>query len=94
MLGFTHAETAYILLGELTLLTVLALPLGAEIGYALCWFLIASFSSDLYRMPLVVTPTGIGYAALVVLAAAAASGLLVARDIRRLDLVAALKIRE
>ena len=35
VLGFTRAEISLILLGELAVLTVLALPVGALIGYAL-----------------------------------------------------------
>jgi putative ABC transport system permease protein len=94
VLGFTRREAAYILLGELGLLTVLALPLGAFLGWLLCWYLVQSFSSELFQVPLVIRPASFAYAALVVLLAATGSGLLVARDVRRLDLVSALKTRE
>jgi putative ABC transport system permease protein len=94
VLGFTRREAAYILLGELGLLTALALPLGGALGALLCWYLFESLSTDLYQVPLVLRPASFAYAALVVLIAAGGSGLLVAREVSRLDLVSALKTRE
>ena len=93
-LGFTRAEVSYILLGELALLTLLALPLGCAIGYGLAALIASSFDSEVYRIPLVVEPATYGYAVLVVVAASALSALAVRRRIDRLDLVAVLKTRE
>ena len=94
VLGFTRAEAAYILLGELTLLTLLALPLGCLLGYGLAWLMSISFDSELYRIPLIVERTTYGFAILVVVLAAVGSGLVVGRRVSRLDLVAVLKTRE
>jgi putative ABC transport system permease protein len=94
VLGFRRAEVSYILLGELALLTLLALPLGFVLGWALCWFFAASLQSDIYRVPLVVERSTFAFAATVVLAAAAASGWLIRRKVDRLDLIGALKTRE
>lgn len=94
VLGFTMGEAAYILLGELTLLTLLALPLGCLLGYGIAAFLTASFDTELMRLPLVILPSTYAYSMLVVVAAAAATSLLVARRLTRLDLVAVLKARE
>jgi putative ABC transport system permease protein len=94
VLGFFRAEVAYILLGELALLTLVALPVGMLIGYLLCWYLVASLESELYRIPLVIRPSSFGWAASVVLAASAATSLVVVRILSRMDLVAALKTRE
>jgi putative ABC transport system permease protein len=94
VLGFTQGEVAYILLGELALLTLLALPIGGALGYLLCWYMVTAFSSDMYQIPLVIHPASYGWAASVVLGAAVVTGFLVARNIARLDLVAALKTRE
>jgi putative ABC transport system permease protein len=82
------------LLGELALLTLLALPLGAVLGYGLAWLMVASFDTELFRIPLVINTATYGYAALVVVLAAIVSGLLVRRRIDHLDLVAVLKTRE
>lgn len=94
VLGFTHGEVSYILLGELALLTLVALPLGCLLGYGLAWTWAASFDTDLYRIPLVVTHRTYGYSVLVVALASLGSGLVVFRQIGRLDMVKALKTRE
>jgi putative ABC transport system permease protein len=94
VLGFTRGEVSYILLGELALLTVLALPLGCAIGFGLAALIASLFDSEVYRIPLVVAPATYGYAVLVVVVAAALSALAVRRRIDRLDLVAVLKTRE
>lgn len=94
VLGFTRAEISMILLGELAILTLAALPVGALIGHGLAVAVVSSVNSEVYRFPLVVTPQAIGRAALTVIIAALASGLVVRRRLDHLDLVAVLKIRE
>ena len=94
VLGFTRGEVAYILLGELALLALAAIPLGFAIGVGLIVFIVAGVESDLYRIPLVIVPSVYAFAAAVVLVSALLSGLLVARRLNRLDMVAALKTRE
>jgi putative ABC transport system permease protein len=94
VLGFTRFEAAYILLGELGVLTLLALALGCAIGYGLAWLLSSAFDTELFRVPLVIERSTYGTSALVVLVAGAASALVVRRRINRLNLVAALKTRE
>ena len=94
VLGFTRAEVSYILLGELALLTTLALPVGCVVGYGMAALIASLFDNELYRVPLVVAPRTYGYAVLVVAVAAALSALAVRRRIDRLDLVAVLKARE
>lgn len=94
VLGLTRFEVAYILLGELALLTLLAIPIGCVLGYGLAWIMTIAFSADLYTIPLMVPRETYGYAASVVLAAALISGLIMRRRIDRLDLVAVLKTRE
>jgi putative ABC transport system permease protein len=94
VLGFTHAEAGYILLGEIGLLTVAAVPLGFLLGRALSAYLAASFTSDLYRVPLIVEPATYALAASVVLGSFAVSAALIWRKIARLDLVEVLKTRE
>ncbi len=94
VLGFTRAEISLILLGELALLTVLALPLGAVIGYVLGRSIMLGFNNEVYRLTFVVAPATIAWSFLVVMAAAFVSGLVVRRRLDRLDLVAVLKTRE
>jgi len=94
VLGFTRGEISYILLGELALLTLAALPLGVYIGRGLCWFIAHSLQSDLYRVPLVLESDTYAFSVTVVLIAAAISGLVVRQRLDRLDLIAVLKTRE
>ncbi len=94
VLGFTRGEVSRVLLTELAILTILAVPLGWLIGYGFGWLLIQSFSSDLYRAPFVIGRATYAKAALVVVAAAIASAMIVRRRIDHLDLVAVLKTRE
>ena len=94
VLGFTRAEIAYILLGELALLTVLAIPIGFGIGRGICALFVQGAQSELYRIPLVIHPSTYAFAATVVLVAALLSGLLARRKLDRLDLIAVLKTRD
>jgi putative ABC transport system permease protein len=94
VLGYTRAEVSYVLLAELALLTVFALPLGCFIGYNLAWLMTWTFDTELYRIPLVIERATYGTAGVIVLVSGVASGLVVRARIERLDLIAALKTRE
>lgn len=94
VLGFTHREVSWVLLGEQALLTGAAIPFGWGLGYALSAFLASRMSTELYRLPLVISGNSYLFSLLVVAIAALLSGLLVFGRIRRLDLVAVLKTRE
>ncbi len=94
VLGFGHAEIAYILLGEVALIVFCALPLGCLVGYALAWFMTTGFETELFRVPLVVQPSTYGWAVAIGLTAALTSAYLVRQRLGRLDLIAVLKTRE
>jgi len=94
VLGYTRAEISYILLGELALLTLAALPLGVGLGVLMGKGIFAAVESEVYRFPFVITLQGVALSALTVTAAAAFSGLAVRRKLDRLDLVAVLKTWE
>ena len=94
VLGFKRGEVAYILLGELALLTVVAIPLGLLIGYGLCAYLALRFNTDLYRIPLVLGMNVYAFAALVVIVSSLISSLMIWRNLAHLDMVAVLKTKE
>jgi putative ABC transport system permease protein len=94
VLGFTRGEVGYILLGEIGLLTLLAIPLGFLFGIGLSAYLAAAFSSDLYRIPLVVAPATFAMSAAIVLVSFTISAALIWRKLGRLDLIEVLKTRE
>lgn len=94
VLGFSQNEVLFLLLGEQAALLLVAIPVGWGMGYAWCAALVPMFDRDLFRVPLVIE--GISYLGTAVVACAAAvlSGVLVARQVRQLDLIAVLKARE
>lgn len=94
VVGFTRGEISAILLGELAVLTLLALPLGMMLGYSFAAFLAYFMEQEVFRFPLVVERSTYGLAAAVVVTASAASSLLVRRSLDHLDLIAVLKSRD
>ncbi len=94
VLGFRRSEVAFILLGEMALLTFIAIPLGFLIGYGLCAYLAFNFDSDLYRIPLVLSIDVYAFSALVVIVSSLISGSLIWRNLAHLDMVAVLKAKE
>jgi putative ABC transport system permease protein len=94
VIGFTRAEISAILLGELSVLTLLAIPFGMLLGYALAALAAWALDTEMYRIPLVVNRSTFGFAAAVVFAATIISGLLVRRRLDQLNLVAVLKSKE
>ena len=94
VLGFTRGEISYILLGELAVLTLSAIPIGLLIGRLLCAYIISELESDLFRFPLLIESRTYAFASSVVLLSATISALIVRRKLDHLDLVAVLKSRE
>jgi putative ABC transport system permease protein len=85
VIGFTRGEISGILLGELALLTLTAIPIGMVVGYGFAALIVWAFESELYTY---------GFAAAVTMFASLLSGLVVRRRLDRLDLVAVLKSKE
>ncbi len=94
VLGFTRAEIAYILLGELGILTLFAIPLGLKLGEWMCYYIAHTMQNDLFRVPVVLVPQTYAFAATVVLVSAILSGLAVRRRLDQLDLIGVLKTAE
>jgi putative ABC transport system permease protein len=94
VIGFTQAEIAVILLGEQALLTLLAVPIGFVMGFGISALLSLTYDSELYRIPLVVTPASYSFAFIFVTIAAIVSGSIVHRQLMQLDLIGVLKTRE
>jgi putative ABC transport system permease protein len=93
-LGFSRGEVVRLMLAEQGLLTMVGLPVGAALGLGACAFVIVRFTTEMFRLPLIVVPaTYLGAAALIV-AASACSAVPVRRRIAKLPLVEVLKLRE
>ncbi|MGC4121005.1 MAG: ABC transporter permease [Myxococcales bacterium] len=94
VLGFTRAEAWRVLAGEIGVHLLLGIPAGCLLGFGLALASVAVFDSDLFRLPLVVSPSTWAWSALVVTGAASAVLYAIFRWLGQLDLVAALKARE
>ena len=94
VLGYTRGEVAYILVGELAILTFAAIPVGWLVGHGLAQVIVAGLQSELYRVPPYLSTETFASSTLVVLIAALASALIVIHSVRHLDLIEVLKTRE
>lgn len=94
VLGFTRAEVARILLGEIGLLVLLSIPLSFVCGWGLGWLMVQGLQSDVYRIPMRIPPEGYALAALVTVSSTLLSMAAVLRLVNRLDMIEALKERE
>ena len=95
VIGFRRGEVSGILLGELALFTLAAIPFGLLLGYGMADLVIhMAYDTELFRIPLVVNRWTYAFAATTTILAAACSGLIVARRVGQLDLIAVLKTRE
>ncbi len=91
VLGLTRREVAYILFGELSIITFVSIPLGIWIGYSLSVGMAASMDSELFRIPVYLNNDTYAYATCIVLLSALLSCYLVWRQVDRIDLVSAQK---
>ena len=94
VVGFSLAEVRGVLVGELAMLVLLALPAGLLFGRGLALFIMSSFSTETVRLPILINPSTYSVAVIVVLVASAASFTLVSRMLAKLDLVGVLKARD
>jgi putative ABC transport system permease protein len=94
VIGFSRGEVGAVLVGELALLTLAALPLGLVLGSGAAAAITRLVNTEFIRMPLVLTPANYAFAVLVVLLATALSALWASRRINQLDLVGVLKAQD
>ncbi len=94
VLGYTQREVATVLLGQLAVHTLVAIPLGCVFGFGLATFFMASIDPEQFRAAAVVAPDTYALASLVVLGSSLATALVIRRRLDRIDLVGALKARD
>jgi putative ABC transport system permease protein len=94
VLGFTRREISGVLLSELALQVLVALPLGVLLSQWFTTWVVSMSHPERFRLPGEVSAQRLAFAVLVTLLAAAISGLLVRHKLDHLDLVAVLKTRE
>ncbi|NGO38717.1 FtsX-like permease family protein [Limisphaera ngatamarikiensis] len=94
VLGFTETEVATVLLIELAVLTLLAVPGGLLLGGLLATALVEAINTETVRLPAVLTLHNFSFAAAVVALAALGSAVVVLQRVRKLDLIASLRAPE
>lgn len=94
VLGFGEGETAAVLLGELAVVTLVAMPLGMVLGYLLTGLVSELGTSELFRIPLRISASSYVTSAVVVTLSTLASAVVVTAKVKRLDLVSVLKTRD
>jgi putative ABC transport system permease protein len=94
VIGFTRGEVASVLVGELVMLTLIALPCGLVIGSGFAKAILTTVNTEFVRLPLILTPQNYAFAVLVVAVASLVSALLACRRLDQLDLVGVLKARD
>jgi putative ABC transport system permease protein len=94
VLGFTRGEISAILLGELAVQVILALPIGLWLGTVWARGVMAGVDPEVFRMPVIISAQTYAFAVAVAVAAGIASALLVRRKLDHLDLIGVLKTRE
>jgi putative ABC transport system permease protein len=94
VLGFTRAEISRVLLGELSVQVLLAIPLGLVCGYWMVRLMAINTDPETFRLPVYVSARTYAFAVTVTLVSALVSALLVRRQLDRLDLISVLKTRE
>jgi putative ABC transport system permease protein len=93
VIGFSRREVATILLGELAIITLIAIPVGIPIGYFFSYLATLAIDTETHRFPLVVAPDTYAYATLIILLSALFSAWVVRRMLNKLDLLSVLKVK-
>lgn len=94
VVGFTQREVAGVLLTELAILVIAALPAGLLFGRSLALLIMHAMSTETIRMPLRISSFTYASSVLVVFLAALFSFGVVSRMLGKLDLVGVLKARD
>ena len=94
VMGFTRREVSIVIVGELAVITLLAIPIGLPIGYGFAYLATLALDTDTHRFPLVVYRATYAESTAVLLGIAFAASLFVRRMLDRLDLLAVLKVKE
>jgi putative ABC transport system permease protein len=94
VVGFSQREVGGILVTELVILALLAVPLGLLTGTGFATAILRSVNTETVRLPLVLTSSNYAFAVTVVAVASALSAFVVLRKLKHLNLVGALKAPE
>ncbi len=94
VIGFSQREVGAVLVTELVILALIAVPLGLALGTFLASGILQAVNTETVRLPTVFTLRNYTFAVLVVTIASTLSAMVVLRALKNLDLVSALKAPE
>jgi len=94
VIGFSRREVGTVMITELVLLAMVAVPFGLLIGTGFATAILRAVNTETVRLPLVLTTSNYAFAVSVVTVASALSALVVLRKLNQLNLVGALKAPE
>jgi putative ABC transport system permease protein len=94
VIGFSQREVGGVLVTELVLLALIAVPLGLAFGTALATGILKAVNTETVRLPTVFSLRNYSFAVMVVTIASAFSAFVVLRTLKNLDLVSSLKAPE
>jgi putative ABC transport system permease protein len=94
VLGYSTAETGRVLIGELVLMSLFAIPIGCASGYAFASIATWILNSETQRIPLWIHPTAYGTSVLVSLISCFVSACIIQRRVNQLDCIAQLKSKD
>ncbi len=94
VIGFSRREVGAVLVTELVILALIAVPIGLLIGTGFATAILREVNTETVRLPLVLLPGNYAFAVLAVTIASVVSALAVLRKLNQLDLVGALKAPE
>jgi putative ABC transport system permease protein len=94
VIGFSQREVSAVLITELVMLALIAVPLGLLLGTGFATGIVGMVNTETVRLPLILKPGNYAFATLVVACASTISAAVVLRRLKQLDLVEALKAPE
>lgn len=94
VIGFSRREVGSVLLTELVILALLAVPFGLLLGTGFATGIVNAVNTETVRLPVVITTSNYAFAAATVAVGSAASAVMVLRRLERLNLVGVLKAPE
>jgi putative ABC transport system permease protein len=94
VIGFSQREVGGVLVTELVLLALVAVPIGLLLGTGFATAILKAVNTETVRVPLILSARNYAFAVLIVTVASALSAVMVLRRLSQLNLVSALKAPE
>jgi putative ABC transport system permease protein len=94
VIGFSRREVGAVLVTELVILALVAVPIGLLLGTGFAKVILGAVNTETVRLPLILTASNYAFAVMVVAVASTISALIVLRKLHQLNLVGALKAPE